>query len=83
MNKTLNNKINSDLNRIIGTYLLPIIKTKINHLGELRVKTANIKNALYLNRCYDKCGFYCDTFKKSKITFIHIKSQKYWSIREC
>ena len=84
MNRILNNKINSNITQIIGSYLLPSIRKlnilKTQNFSNLRNETYSILCSLRLNRCFN--NFYnvsYDNFSNSKI----IKDPKYnyWTIR--
>ena len=84
MNKILNNKINSDLKRIIGTYLLPINSNIKDLLDNLIYKTRYIKYNLHTNTCVDELFYYYNDLDHTKIRHIDIYSNNdSWTIRKC
>jgi hypothetical protein len=86
MDKILNTKINIELRKIIGIYLLPFIdniKTiKINCLFQLKDKTwslcYNLSNNWYLDY---QSGDYLKNAKIKRIKSKYSSDQYYWSLK--
>jgi len=87
MNKILNNKINSDLTRIIGLYVLsfsiPISFNTKNVMKELIMRTYEIKYSLKQNVCLDSNYEFNYDLKNTKIKHIYMDYNSYWAIRKC
>lgn len=84
MNEVLNIKINPNLSKIIGKYLLPNVDefNITDHLRELMNRTSNILHNLSYNEHYsDSCGTYVYGLLNTKIRKINNGSYHYWTIR--
>lgn len=84
MNNILNIKINSNLSKIIGIYLLPLVSNKTNYLTELKSRTINICDNLNNNEHFDnKFGGYLNGLQNTRIkkrnSFVYLY---YWTIRK-
>lgn len=85
MNRILNNKINSDLKQIIGSYNLHIENKKnIVYLENLIYKTRYIKYCLITNTCIDNKYNQYNNLNGSKLRNINlIYGNYFWTIRKC
>lgn len=82
MNNILNNKINFNITKIIGEYLLPIRQIK-DYFHTLKYKTSNINLSLYHNDCLDYDGFYLQyDLKHTEIRHFKLSNDDYWTIRK-
>jgi hypothetical protein len=91
MNKILNNKINSNLIRIISLYTLPLllnssyIEQLLNHLI---ISTFNIEWSLTSGQCYNNSENDINLYDLKnkdnyKIRYLSSEFNDWWTIRKC
>lgn len=84
MNKILTLKLNNNMIKIIGSYLLTSMNIKNQFLTELILNTNSIYYNLNVNKCFDNSYsfIYFNNLKNGKIKHVKGYLTNYWTIRK-